>query len=204
MRFLTWIGRLFPRNAASETVATMMDFAASPEQVWESMMFYEEVPGRPSWLLRLFLPAPVRTGGAKTRVGATIECVYDGGHLEKRITESETAQHIAFDVTMQALGIEDVISMTGGSYDIRSTPGGSTVVLTTVYRGHLRPRWLFRPLEHYLAHRLHRHILDGMRAVLATADPASSKRAEQASALPSAAALSTMSVATPGPATNAP
>jgi hypothetical protein len=40
--------------------------------------------------------------------------------------------------------------------------------LTTIYRPGARPRWVFRPLERYLCHRLHRHVLWGMRERLAT------------------------------------
>jgi hypothetical protein len=56
--------------------------------------------------------------------------------------------------------------MQGGSYEFRADGTGSRVVLATLYSGHLRPRWLWRPLERFLAHRLHRHILDGMRDAL--------------------------------------
>ena len=90
------------------------------------MLFYEEVPRRPMPLLRLFLPAPVRTEGDKTRVGAVIECTYDGGYLEKRITASEHARSIRFDVIVQQLGIEDSIAMSGGSYDIAERPAAPT------------------------------------------------------------------------------
>jgi hypothetical protein len=78
---------------------------------------------------------------------------------------------VSFDVLVQRLGVEDCISMTGGSYEMRASGGGCDVVLTTAYRGHLRPRWLWRPFEHYLAHQLHRHILDGMRAVVEVSAP---------------------------------
>jgi len=167
MTVLARIGRLFPRNESVERVDTRVHFDASPETVWQQMLFYEEVPRRPMPLLRLFLPAPIRTQGDKTRVGAVIECNYEGGYLEKRIAAVERARFVGFDVLVQRLGVEDCISMTGGSYELRSDGGaGTELVLTTSYRGHLRPRWLWRPFEHYLAHRLHRHILDGMRVAL--------------------------------------
>lgn len=171
MRFLTRFGRLFPRNQSVEDVATKVRFHAAAETVWQAMLFYEEVPGPPTPLLRLFLPTPIRTQGEKTRVGAIIECKYDGGYLEKRITAAERARFVRFDVLVQQLGVEDCISMTGGSYELSDHPGGSELVLTTRYRGHMRPRWLWRPLECFLAHRLHRHILDGMRAALGTSAP---------------------------------
>jgi hypothetical protein len=169
MTVLARFGRLFPRNTTEEIVRTSVRLDASPDAVWRGMLFYEEVPRRPMPLLRVFLPAPVRTRGDKTRVGAVIECTYDGGYLEKVITEARPGHLVRFDVTVQRLGVEDCISMTGGSYDIRDEAGGSEVVLTTAYYGHLRPRWLWRPLERYLAHRLHRHILDGMREQLQVA-----------------------------------
>lgn len=169
MRLLARIGRLFPRNETIDKVETKAEFEASPEMVWQAMLFYEEVPHRPMPLLRMFLPAPIRTRGEKTRVGAIIECTYDGGYLEKRITTSERARFVGFDVTIQDLGVEDCISMNDGSYAIRGNDDRSEVVLTTRYRGHLRPRWLWRPFERFLAHRLHRHILDGMRVTLEAA-----------------------------------
>ncbi|MEO7114146.1 MAG: hypothetical protein ABI183_27140 [Polyangiaceae bacterium] len=166
VRLLARIGRLFSRNEKSEAVQTTVHLDASPSAVWRGMLFYEEVPQRTVPILRLFLPVPISTEGDKTLVDAIIKCKYEGGHLEKRITVAEPASLVRFDVTVQHLGIEDCISMTGGSYTIRPEAGGSEVVLTTQYRGHLRPRFLCRPFEHYLAHRMHRYILDGMREAL--------------------------------------
>jgi hypothetical protein len=160
------VGLLFPINARSEAVETALYLNAPPEEVWQRILFYEEVPRRPLWFLRLFLPRPIRTDGEKTRVGAIVRCTYEGGHLLKRITAVEKACLMRFDVLEQRLGVEDSVSMSQGSYEIRATEDGSQVVLTTHYRSRLRPRRLWRPLERCLAHRLHRHILDGMRATL--------------------------------------
>ena len=161
------VGLLFPRNARSEAVETALHLNATPEEVWRGILFYEEVPRRPLWFLRVFLPRPIRTDGEKSRVGAIVRCTYEGGHLLKRITAVEPARLVRFDVLEQRLGVEGCVSMSRGSYEIRATEQGSDVVLTTHYRSHLRPRRLWRPLERCLAHRLHRHILDGMRIALA-------------------------------------
>jgi hypothetical protein len=86
--------------------------------------------------------------------------------MVKRITVVERPHLVQFEVTQQRLGIEGCITTLGGSYEIRSCGDQTEVVLTTNYRGHLRPRYFWRPLERFLAHQLHRHILDGMRASL--------------------------------------
>lgn len=167
---LARIGRIFPRNeAVVDTVTTTWRFEATPEQVWDALMFYEDVPARPSPFLGLFIPLPVKSEGEKRRVGGMVQCTYDGGTLEKRITALEPARRIAFDVCAQALGIEDAIAMCGGSYEIRGDGDGAIVALSTRYRGHLRPRLLFRPLERVLAGRVHGHILRGMTTALAAA-----------------------------------
>jgi hypothetical protein len=167
MTLLARVGRFFPRNEIIDAVETTTDFRAIPEDVWRSMLFYEEVPRRPGSLLKLLLPLPVSTRGEKTRVGATIACNYENGYLEKEITGADAPGSLRFRVRLQRLGIEDSIVTTDGSYEIKPTAdGGSRVALTTRYVGHLRPRWLWRPIERALAHRVHRHILEGMRPML--------------------------------------
>lgn len=185
---LARIGRFFPRSTVLDTAVTTDFFRAPREDVWRAMMFYEEVPSRPAALLRLVLPLPVRTRGDKMREGARIDCTYEGGSLVKVMTAVDVPRAIAFDVQTQALGIEDAITMTGGSYELTEEEGGTRVAMTTRYFGHLRPRWLFRPLERFLASRLHRHILAGMHALLPegrAASPAHS--AEERAALPAEA-----------------
>ncbi|MGB0035840.1 MAG: SRPBCC family protein [Candidatus Acidiferrales bacterium] len=161
------VGWLFPRNTVAEIVATSVHFDASPETVWQRILFYEEVSGRPPFLLRVLLPHPVRTEGDKTRAGATVQCRYTRGYLVKRITVVEPPHRVEFEVVEQRLGIESCITALGGSYEIRPRGDGTEVVLTTNYRGHLRPRHLWRPLERFLARQFHRHILGGMSAKVA-------------------------------------
>jgi len=164
---LNRLGSLFPRNPDSDSVATTLRFDAPPDAVWRGIRFYEDVPGRAPLVLRLFVPAPVRTQGNKMEAGSRILCTYDGGDLVKRMTAVEPPSSLRFEVLEQRLGIESLLSTARGSYEIRAAGAGSEVVLTTHYCGHLRPRWLWRPFERFLAHRLHRHILHGMRALLA-------------------------------------
>ena len=135
-------------------------------------MFYEEVPGRPAFLLRALLPYPVRTEGDKTRVGATVRCAYREGDLAKRITTVEPPHLLQFEVIEQRLGIEGCILTLGGSYQIYAVGDATDVVLITNYRAYLRPRYLWRPLEALLVSQLHVHILRGVRAAVLPRNPA--------------------------------
>ncbi len=163
---------LFAHEGVSESVATRVHFDASAEAVWNRIMFYEEVPGRAPFFLRVLLPRPIRTEGDKTRIGTKVRCVYKGGDLVKGITRVEAPHLLEFEVVDQRLGIEDCILTLGGSYRICTCGHATDVVLTTNYEACLRPRWLWRPLEALLVGQLHRHILRGVSAAVFHRDPA--------------------------------
>ncbi len=165
------VGRWFSPNFEGEAVTTSIQMDASPQVVWKILRFYEEVPKRPGMLLLVLLPRPIRTEGEKTQIGTKVRCVYEGGHMVKRITAAEPGHLLRFEVLEQHLGIENCVSTDEGSYKILPAGNGSEIFLTTHYRGHLRPRFLWRPLERSLAHHVHRHILEGMRAALPVPDP---------------------------------
>ena len=153
---------LFGGAGSNESVATRIVSEASAEFIWRRVAFYEEVPGRPPFLLDALL-CPIATEGDKSQVGATILCRYKQGTLVKRITAIRMPCFIRFDVLNQQLGIEHCAIARGGSYCIRRLAAGSEVVLTTNYRAFLHPRWLWRPLERLAVHQLHTHILNGVR-----------------------------------------
>lgn len=181
-RWLSAIGGWFARNPHGDEVVTTRRWAVTPDAVWQALLFYEEVPRKPWLLLRLFLPRPIRTEGGKKTVGDIVRCTYDGGHLVKRITRAEAGRLIEFEVLEQDLGIEGCVAMGNGSYEILETADGAEVRLTTCYRSHLRPRFLWRPIERYVAHSVHHHILDGMRETLATSAVPEVERTLQAGA----------------------
>ncbi|HTV05926.1 MAG TPA: hypothetical protein VME86_11210, partial [Acidobacteriaceae bacterium] len=101
--------------------------------------------------------------GDKSRTGALVRCIYDGGDLVKRIVALEPPYRMVFDVLEQRLGIEGCVVAQKGSYEIDSNGEGSDVILTTQYWAFLHPRWLWRSIEHVVASQLHLHILNAMR-----------------------------------------
>jgi hypothetical protein len=150
-------------------VATRMNFAATPDEVWERLMFYEQIVRRPPLLLRLLLPVPLRAEGEKSRVGDEVKCRYRDGHLLKRVTRVIRARNYAFQIIEQNLTLGGGIRLSGGDYTLRPSREGRTeIVLQTRYVSPRRPRWLWQPVEAAVCHSFHRHILNAMRHSLAS------------------------------------
>ena len=105
-------------------IVTQMKFTATADQVWQRLMFYEQLDQRPPLHLSLLLPVPIRTIGDKSHVGDEARCLYEGGHLIKRITAVDPGRVYAFDVIEQSLPVGGGMTLVGGEYrldDVMST-----------------------------------------------------------------------------------
>jgi hypothetical protein len=146
------------------SVVTRANFKAPPEEVWEALMFYEQIEERSPLHLRLLLPVPIRTEGRKSEVGDEVRCIYEDGHLLKRITQVTRSRNLVFEVIEQNLALGGGIKLSGGSYTLRELPGGHTeVALNTEYSSSRRPRWLWMSVEAFVCRMFHRHMLSAMR-----------------------------------------
>jgi hypothetical protein len=155
-----------PANAATQpvSVVTRMVFAAPPERVWKGLVFYEELGGRPPLHLRLLLPVPIRNVGKVSDVGDEATCLYEGGHLLKRITKIEKGDLYEFEVAEQALSVGGGMRLSGGRYTLRGLSDGQTEVsVETRYLSRKWPRWFWKPLEKMVCHMFHRYLLGTMR-----------------------------------------
>lgn len=146
------------------TVVTRMNFATSPEEVWEGLVFYEQIEKRPPLLLRVLLPVPIRAKGRKSEVDDEVTCQYVSGHLRKRVTRVTHGRSYAFEVIEQNLMLGRGIKLSKGSYTLRPlSDGGTQVLVETQYSSSKRTRWLRRRIEAFVCHSFHRHILTAMR-----------------------------------------
>lgn len=145
-------------------VVTRLNIAAGPSAIWRSLMFFEQIEDHPPLLLRLFLPRPIRTQGSKSSVGDQALCLYEGGHLLKQVTTIEQGRLYAFSVVEQRLSLGRRINLAGGSYTLRELADGHTeLAVTTNYWSRNRPRLLARPIETFMCHVFHRHLLGAIR-----------------------------------------
>lgn len=146
------------------SVVTRMIFTAPPAAVWQGLMFYEEVGGRPPLHLRLLLPVPIRTEGKISEVGDEALCVYEEGHLLKRLTRIAPGDLYEFEVAEQALSVGGGMRLSGGRYSLSGLSDGQTEVsVETRYRSTKWPRWFWKPIEKVVCHIFHRYLLNSMR-----------------------------------------
>jgi hypothetical protein len=156
-----------PLASTEHTVATAMILDADRARVWDHLMFYEQIVGRPPLHLRLVLPLPIGTTGRKSQVGDEARCEYHGGHLIKRVVDVDPGQRYAFRVVEQQLVVGGGMTLAGGDYALRELgPGRIELCITTRYTSPRRPRWLWQPIERAVCHSFHRHILRAMRGAL--------------------------------------
>ena len=163
-----------PIDATS--IVTRAAIPASSAEVWRSLMFYEQIKERPPLLLLLLLPRPLGTRGSKASVGDQATCLYDRGHLIKQATRIDEGHLYAFSVVEQHLPLGGGITLNGGRYALRALPaGGTELEVTTHYLSRQRPRWLAQPIEAFVCHMFHRHLLSAIRrkavASVVTAQP---------------------------------
>lgn len=156
--------RAFAPPAQIETVQTEQLVPLGHMQAWDRWVFYEEVKHDRPLLLRLGLPTPSHVQGRIQDVGDKQVCVYTGdARLVKRATTVVPGETLAFDVIKQEHFENNSIRLIDGAFDFVPFSDELTrVTLTTRYEPLLRPRILWRPIEHTFAHELHGHVLKGM------------------------------------------
>jgi len=186
------VNRAGSPTAAPVRVDAVVSAAVLPaplSSVWNALVFYEQLEGRPSWVLRLLLPVPVRTERRAWTTGAEIRCLYDSGWIVKRLTLVEPPRRCEFEVVLQRLELGGGIRLAGGRYELSEETGASTrLELETRYEGSARPRWFWRPIEAAVCRVFHRHIVESLRlGLVSTAVDERLVRAARAAGSPSQA-----------------
>ncbi len=148
------------------TVSTVSVVDAPPGRTWDGIQFYEEVRRPVPWLLWLSPSLrPQYTRGRSERVGDLKVCVYQRGHLVKRVTAVDPGRRLAFAVVEQDRIETDGVTLVDGSFQLDPVDGGrrTRVTLTTRYVPKLAPRFAYAWAEAWTVHTLHGHVLAGMR-----------------------------------------
>jgi hypothetical protein len=121
---------------------------APPAQVWPHVLAFPEIPDAPSyWIFRLGLPYPTQTTNGGNFVGADRQCMFSNGIvIQERVAEFVPNEKLTFDVTEQPTDPEAYghITLHRGQFVLQDNHDGTTTLIgSSWYTLHVRPRWYF-------------------------------------------------------------
>ncbi|MBL4592167.1 MAG: hypothetical protein JKY96_09445 [Phycisphaerales bacterium] len=145
------------------SISTTRIVIGEPEDVWDALMFFEDVESNPPLLMRIALPRPLYTQGPMDSVGDRRVCVYTKGKLTKEITEVSPSETLAFTVVEQEF--EPSVRLTRGRFALEDLGDGRTrLTLTTRYVPVHSPRFVWHWAEIVGARTLHTHVINGIES----------------------------------------
>jgi hypothetical protein len=121
---------------------------APPAKVWPHVLAFPEIPDRPEyWIFRLGLPYPTTTTNGGNFVGANRQCIFSNGVvIKERVAEFVPNEKLTFDVAEQPRDPEAYghITLHRGQFILQDNHDGTTTLIgSSWYTLHVRPRWYF-------------------------------------------------------------
>ena len=182
MALLLPVSLFFDANAKPPvyTVTTSTVVSAAPERVWRHVVAFPEIAGEPDWMLRPGLAYPIQTRIEGSGVGAPRTCDLSTGPVRERVVVWNEPRLLRFAVTatppsMREMGLygpiypkhlEGYYVSKAGQFEMTPLPGGRTLVVGTSWYQHgLWPAAYWRLWSDAVVHRIHRRVLDHIRAL---------------------------------------
>ena len=171
------IDRALDRAPARE-VFSAIEIAASPAQVWQHVVKFDEIKSPPAWYFGAGLAYPLRARIEGTGVGAVRHCEFTTGAFREPITQWDEPSRLAFDVTDQppplqewspyrnvyAPHLKGFFTTTRGEFRLIALPGGRTRLEgRTWYSLKMEPQGYWTLIADAIVHRIHERVLDHIR-----------------------------------------
>ena len=141
---------------------------APPAKVWPHVLAFPDIPDPPSyWIFRLGLPYPVSTTNGGNQVGATRECVFSKGvAIHERVAEFMPNECLTFDIVEQPTDPEAYghITLHRGQFRLQDNHDGTTTLIgSSWYTLHVRPRWYFDLWARDMSRAVHLRVMNHIR-----------------------------------------
>src|SRR4051812_4277708 len=145
---LVTLGEAFYHSERRDVVTDRILVQAPPAKVWPHVLQFPEIPDRPDyWIFRLGLPYPTQTTNGGNFVGADRQCIFSNGVVIKEcVAEVLPNERLTFDVTEQPSDPEAYghITLHRGQFILQDNHDGTTTLIgSSWYTLHVRPRWYF-------------------------------------------------------------
>jgi hypothetical protein len=155
-------------------VRTTVGVDATPEQVWQNVVAFTELPEPTEWMFRAGIAYPIRAEMHGIGVGAERHCVFSTGAFVEPITAWDEPRLLAFSVTSNPPPMEEwtpyrhvhpphlggFLASERGQFLLEALPDGRTKLEgTTWYRHHMWPVAYWQTWSDHIIHNIHNRVL---------------------------------------------
>ena len=141
---------------------------APPAKVWPHVLAFPKIPDPPDyWIFRLGLPYPTQTTNGGNFVGADRQCIFSNGVvIKERVAEFVPNEKLTFDVAEQPADPEAYghITLHRGQFVLQDNHDGTTSLIgSSWYTLHVRPRWYFDLWTRDMTRAVHRRVMNHIK-----------------------------------------
>jgi Polyketide cyclase / dehydrase and lipid transport len=161
---LITLGELVYHSERKQIVTDRIVINAPPAKVWPHVLAFPEIPDPPDyWIFRLGLPYPTTTTNGGNFVGANRDCIFSNGVvIKERVAELVPNERLTFDVAEQPRDPEAYghITLHRGQFLLQDNHDGTTTLIgSSWYTLHVRPRWYFDLWTRDMARAVHLRVM---------------------------------------------
>ena len=184
---IEWLEHAVATPSPVFEVRSSLDIEAPPEEVWNKVIAFTEIPAPKEWMFRAGVAYPIRAEMLGRGVGAERHCVFSTGAFVEPIQIWDAPRLLKFSVTSNPAPMQEwtpyphvdpphlhgFLVSEGGQFLLTPLPNGGTRLQgTTWYRHGLWPSTYWKLWSDEIVHRIHLRVLTHIRDE-AEAKPAS-------------------------------
>jgi hypothetical protein len=172
---LVTLGESIYHSEQQAVVTDRIVIHAPPAKVWPHVLAFPEIPDQPNyWIFRLGLPYPTQTTNGGNFVGADRQCMFSNGVvIKERVAEFVPNEKLAFDVAEQPTDPEAYghITLHRGQFVLQDNRDGTTTLIgSSWYTLHVRPRWYFDLWTRDMSRAVHLRVMNYIKQLAEEAE----------------------------------
>ena len=165
---LLTLGESVYHNEQRAVVTDTIVIHATPAKVWPHVLAFPEIPDPPDyWIFRLGLPYPTTTTNGGNFVGADRQCIFSNGVvIKERVAEFVPNEKLTFDIAEQPTDPEAYghITLHRGQFVLQDNHDGTTTLIgSSWYTLHVRPRWYFDLWTRDMSRAVHLRVMNHIK-----------------------------------------